>query len=107
EWTSEEEAKTETHDDMEALRSLPEVQLAVAAYRSGACSDDAVVDVRWRRLPNGSDEHQRKVVGTLAELARPQVWAGAGEGALAAAKDGPLDLPPVWLVDGEAEVAVD
>jgi hypothetical protein len=106
-WTPEAEPVTESHDDMDAIRALPEVQRAVAAYRRGTCGDDAVVDVRWRRPPNGSDEQRRKVVGTLAELARPQMWTGTDEGSPAVTTEIALDLPPVWLVDGEAEVAVD
>jgi hypothetical protein len=105
-WTPEAEPVTESHDDMDAIRALPEVQRAVAAYQRGVCGDDAVVDVRWRRPPNGPDEHKRKVVGTLAELARPQVWPGMTEQVPPVAERA-LDLPPVWLVDGEAEIAIE
>jgi hypothetical protein len=78
-WTPNEEPVTESHDDMDALRALPELQGAVAAYRRGLCPNEAVVDVRWRQWPNGRCETGRKVVGSLAELARPSVWA-AGHG---------------------------
>jgi hypothetical protein len=105
-WTVGEEPVTESHDDQDALRSLPEVQTAVQAYRRGVCGDEAVVDVRWRRLPSGREERRRRVVSYLAELARPTIWMGVEQPDDA---DGPGQaLPlleaPVWVVDGEADV---
>jgi hypothetical protein len=113
-WAEGEEPVTESHDDQDALRSLPEVQTAVQAYRRGVCGDEAVVDVRWRRLPNGREERQHRVVGYLAELARPAVWLGvaqpgdAGRQGPVGTQWGPAAEPcletPAWVVDGEADV---
>lgn len=89
-WTPDEEPATESHDDQEALRALPALQEAVLAYRKGYCGDEAVVDVRWRRLPNGREERRKRVVSCLAELAQPAVWRAPAL----------PELEPTWVVDG-------
>jgi hypothetical protein len=113
-WAVGEEPATESHDDQEALRALPAVQAAVLAYRQGICGDEAVVDVRWRRLPSGREERRRKVVSCLAELSRPAVWVGVEQpddegrqgqaGTQWVPASGPLLQAPAWVVDGEVDV---
>jgi hypothetical protein len=106
-WTTNEEPATESSDDMseagsregrhlptperESLRSLPEVQLAINAYRRGECGDEAIIDVAWRRRPNGEQETRLRPRAMLSTLAQPTVWA--------------LDrtmLSSVWVVEEES-----
>jgi hypothetical protein len=95
-WTTGEEPATESSDDMSsddaaALRSLPEVQLAIDAYRRGECGDEAIIDVAWRRRPNGEQATRLRPRAMLSALAAPTVWA--------------LDrtmLSSVWVVEEES-----
>jgi hypothetical protein len=79
-WTTGEEPATESSDDMssndqESLRSLPEVQLAIEAYHRGECGDEAIIDMAWRRRPNGEQETRLRPRAMLSPLAQPTVWA--------------------------------
>jgi hypothetical protein len=73
-WTEEQEPITESSDDQELVRSLPEVQTAVAAYRRGDCGDEPVVAYGWRRYPSGREEVRCRQISSLAALAQPRVW---------------------------------
>ncbi len=76
--TTEQEAVSETDNDMDLARSLPAVQRLTDGYRRGWWPDEPLIERSWQRLPSGRETvAQRLLPWSVAELAQPKVWAVA------------------------------
>ena len=76
--TTEQEAVSETDNDMDLARSLPAVQTLTDGYRRGWWPDEPLIERSWQRLPSGRETvAQRTLPWSVAELAQPKVWVVA------------------------------